>query len=105
MPQANQSIERRSAEFIHAPFFLVGVLVYLERSFSGDNILLMDIGSSRPLNSAKPVNGLDVIAVGPEGVEGVVRSDGDIGVVTKKRAAELITAVDGLSRYLIGHVR
>src|SRR6185437_915387 len=73
-----------------------------ERVGCGRYIFLMNRGR-RELQPIEPDYVLDVVAVGPEGVEEPVRADGDISVVAKEAAAEAVLRIDRLSGDLAGH--
>lgn len=44
----------------------------LEATVVHNDILLVNVRSRRPLEPSKPIDGLNVIAVGPEGMEHIV---------------------------------
>src|SRR5487761_946801 len=69
----------------------------LENTLLRGHVFLVDRGWGE-LQSVEPDHLLHVVAVRPEGMEVVVRADGNVGVVAEERAAESVAAVDGLGR-------
>src|SRR5207245_11355474 len=76
----------------------------LEPAGCGDHVLLMDLRRGE-VEAIPPLHRLHVVGVGPERVEGVVRTDGKIGVVTDESTAEVVTAVDRMRAHLLAGAR
>ncbi len=55
----------------------------LEVAGGGDDVFLVD-GGGHELRAVEPHDGLSVVAVGPEGVEGSIRAHGYVRVVTEE---------------------
>jgi hypothetical protein len=77
----------------------------LEVTCRGNHVLLVNIRPCRPLESAEPIHRLDVVGIGPERMEGIVRSHRDVRVVPNKAATELIPCVDGMGGHRLIDVR
>src|SRR5438876_5737539 len=94
----------KPVDFTPAPSFGAGGVIYLELAGCGDDILLVDLRRGE-VEAVPPLDRLHVVRVGPERMEGVVRADGEIGVVTDESTAEVITAVDRMRAHLLAGAR
>src|SRR5262249_51067642 len=70
----------------------------------GDDVLLVN-RRGYELETVPPHDVLDIIRIGPEGVEDVVRAGSHIGVITEEAAAELIAGINGMRAEAVRDVR
>lgn len=79
---------------------LLAMWTCLEATSVGHDVLLM-YGRRHELVTVPPCDVLHVVGVGPEGMENVVRTYRDVGVVADEPTAELIASVDWMGRYKV----
>ena len=60
-----------------------------------DDVLLVN-RRSYELETVPPHDVLDIVRIGPEGVEDVVRAGGHVGVITEEAAPEVIAGINGM---------
>src|SRR5262249_33818162 len=75
-----------------------------ETPFVRDDVLLVD-HRRYELETVPPHDALNVVRIGPEGMEDVVGAGGDVGVITEEAAAETVAGVNGLSVDAVRHGR
>src|SRR5262249_43381198 len=69
-----------------------------------DDVLLVD-QRRYELETVPPHHALNVVRIGPEGMEDVVGAGGDVGVITEEAAAELVAGVNGMRADDVRHRR